>query len=357
MLLSVKFAKGLEENTTGRSSLAGRPRALDLFCGCGGLTRGLRDAGFEVIGAIDNDAYALEAYRANHRNVRVWQSDIRRISVSRLMQELKLKKGQLELLAGCPPCQGFSTIRTMNGGRRIADVRNDLLFEYLRFVRVLRPRTLMLENVPGLAADRRFARFISELKSFDYNVEFKVVDAANYGVPQRRRRLIMLAAQRGGKITFPDACPVRMTVRDAIGKLPRPGRSGDPLHDFPERRSEKVLKLIAKIPKDGGSRSELPAAMRLACHESFSGFSDVYGRMAWDDVAPTITSGCHNPSKGRFLHPTRNRAVTLREAALLQGFPKDYKFPKEVKKERVALMIGNALPPPLISAHAKVLKG
>lgn len=273
------------------------------------------------------------------------------------MLDLKLKKGQLELLAGCPPCQGFSTIRTMNGAWRVADARNDLLFEYLRFVRVMRPRALMLENVPGLAADRRFRRFISKLKSFDYNVAFKIVDAANFGVPQRRRRLIMLAAQPGGKITFPDVCPTRISVRDAIGNLPSPGRSGDPLHDFPEKRSEKVLKMIARIPKDGGSRSQLPEEMRLPCHKSFSGFSDVYGRMAWDDVAPTITSGCHNPSKGRFLHPTRNRAVTLREAALLQGFPKNYKFPKEVKKERVALMIGNALPPPLISAHARGLKG
>jgi DNA (cytosine-5)-methyltransferase 1 len=143
-----------------------------------------------------------------------------------------------------------------------------------------------------------------------------------------------------------------VTVRDAIGDLPLAGKSGDPLHDAPEKRSEKVARLIALVPKDGGSRSDLPKRLRLKCHQRFDGFYDVYGRMAWNDVAPTITSGCHNPSKGRFLHPTRNRAITLREAALLQGFPVDYKFPAEIKKERVSLMIGNALPPPLIAAHA-----
>lgn len=335
--------------------MAARPKALDLFCGCGGLTQGLRDAGYRVIGAIDNDAYALEAYRANHPRVKVFQSDIRRISAGQLMKDLGLRKGQLALLAGCPPCQGFSTMRTLNGAKRVSDKRNDLLFEFLRFTRVLRPRSLMLENVPGLAKDSRFRRFVARLEALNYNVEFKIVNASEHGVPQRRRRLIMLARAQGQTIAFPEAVTITRTVRDAIGNLPTPGRTGDPLHDLPEHRSEKVRRLIAKIPRNGGSRSGLPAGMRLSCHKRVDGFYDVYGRMAWDDVAPTITSGCHNPSKGRFLHPTRNRAITLREAALLQGFPPGYKFPKELKKERVALMIGNALPPPLISAHAKYL--
>lgn len=330
--------------------------AIDLFCGCGGLTQGLRDAGFKVLGAVDNDEYALEAYRTNHRQVRIWSRDIRRVSATQVRRDLKLRTGQLALLAGCPPCQGFSTVRTLNGSRKVEDERNDLLFDFMRFVRVLRPRAVMLENVPGLAGDPRFERFLSKLRALEYRVEYRIVNAANYGVPQRRKRLILLARAAQGDVEFPAAKSGIVSVREAIGDLPEAGGSGDPLHDAPERRSEKVSKLIALVPKDGGSRSDLPARLRLTCHRKLEGFYDVYGRMAWNDVAPTITSGCHNPSKGRFLHPVRNRAITLREAAILQGFPVSYKFPADIKKERVSLMIGNALPPPLIKAHASLVR-
>lgn len=333
-----------------------KPSAIDLFCGCGGLTQGLRDAGFEVLGAVDNDGYALEAYCANHKGVRVWSADIRHISAAQMRRDLGLRKGRLALLAGCPPCQGFSTVRTLNGSRKIEDDRNDLLFEFLRFVRVFRPRAVMLENVVGLASDPSFEHFILTLRSLKYRVEYRIVNAANHGVPQRRKRLILLARARNGAVEFPSAKAKVITVRQAIGDLASVGNSGDPLHDVPEKRSEKVSKLIALVPKDGGSRSDLPRRLRLKCHKKLEGFHDVYGRMAWDEVAPTITSGCHNPSKGRFLHPTRNRAITLREAALLQGFPAKYRFPIEIKKERVSLMIGNALPPPLIAAHASLLR-
>jgi len=330
--------------------------AIDLFCGCGGLTQGLRNAGFRVLGAVDNDGYALEAYRANHRGVRVWRSDIRRISAARMRRNLKLRKGELALLAGCPPCQGFSTVRTLNGSRRVEDDRNDLLFDFLRFVRAFRPRAVMLENVPGLADDPRFERFVSKLGALSYCVEHRIVNAADHDVPQRRKRLILVAYARSGAVEFPTAKAEVMTVRRAIGDLPPAGSSGDPLHDTPEKRSKKVSKLIALVPKDGGSRCDLPASLRLKCHQKLDGFYDIYGRMAWDDVAPTITSGCHNPSKGRFLHPVHNRAITLREAAVLQGFPVNYKFPAEIKKERISLMIGNALPPPLIAAHASLVR-
>lgn len=330
--------------------------AIDLFCGCGGLTQGLRDAGFRVLGAVDNDSYALEAYRANHGGVRLWLSDIRRISAVEMRRDLKLRKGQLALLAGCPPCQGFSTVRTLNGSRRVEDERNDLLFDFLRFVRALRPRAVMLENVPGLADNQRFERFVSKLRSMKYRVEYRVVNAADHGVPQRRKRLILLAHARNGDVEFPAPKAELVTVRQAIGGLPSAGKSGDLLHDAPEKRSEKVSKLIALVPKDGGSRSDLPARLRLKCHKKIDGFNDIYGRMAWNGVAPTITSGCHNPSKGRFLHPNHNRAITLREAAILQGFHINYKFPAEIKKEKISLMIGNALPPPLIAAHATIVR-
>jgi DNA (cytosine-5)-methyltransferase 1 len=148
----------------------------------------------------------------------------------------------------------------------------------------------------------------------------------------------------------------KRSVRDAIGHLPRPGSSGDPLHDVSEKRSEKVKRLIASIPKNGGSRRDLGRKRQLRCHTDCDGFNDVYGRMAWDEVAPTITGGCVNPSKGRFLHPTQNRSITLREAALLQGFPADYYFSLERGKFAAAQMIGNAFPPPFVRPHAIIIR-
>jgi DNA (cytosine-5)-methyltransferase 1 len=155
------------------------------------------------------------------------------------------------------------------------------------------------------------------------------------------------------RIPFGSPAKSRKTVRDTIARLPLAGSSGDKLHDITERRSARIKALIKKIPKDGGGRTDLPYKYQLDCHKRCNGFKDIYGRMAWDAVSPTITSGCFNPSKGRFLHPEEDRAITLREAALLQGFPHRYKFPITTNKSAVALMIGNALPPELIRRHAK----
>lgn len=145
-------------------------------------------------------------------------------------------------------------------------------------------------------------------------------------------------------------------MRHAIETLPPPGQTGDPLHDLEENRKRSVVDLIARIPKDGGSRAQLEAKWHLACHREFDGFSDVYGRMAWDKVAPTITSGCVNPSKGRFLHPRQNRCITLREAALLQAFPPRYKVSLEHGKFEAARLIGNALPPEFVRRHATLVR-
>ena len=332
-----------------------RLTAVDLFCGCGGLTHGLKRAGFRVLAAVDNDPRAVETYAANHPEVLLLDADIQQLTVARFKRNVGLLKGELDLLAGCPPCQGFSTLRTLNGAVGVEDQRNDLLLEFQRFVEGLRPKAVMLENVPGLARDRRFRDLCQRLENLGYHGEHTILDAADYGVPQRRRRLIYLAGL-GGPIPFARPSSTRKTVRDTIGCLPRPGRSGDPVHDIPERRSEKVLRLIRRIRKDGGSRSDLPENEQLECHRKCSGFHDVYGRMAWDDVAPTITSGCFNPSKGRFLHPNQNRAITMREAALLQGFPRHYRFPTVQSKSAIALMIGNALPPPFVAAHARRIR-
>ena len=261
----------------------------------------------------------------------------------------------MDLLAGCPPCQGFSTLRTLNGSVRIEDPRNDLLLEFQRFVEVLRPRAVMMENVPGVADDERFSCFSKKLDRLGYVGEHRILDAADYGVPQRRRRLIYLAGY-GIAIPFASKAPKLMTVKDVLRDLSKAGESGDRLHDMPERRSSKVMRIIRCIPKDGGSRTDLPEELQLECHRRCNGFRDVYGRMAWNNVAPTITSGCSNPSKGRFLHPEDHRAITMREAALLQGFPGKYKFAPEICKEDLAAMIGNALPPSFIAAHSRSIR-
>ena len=340
---------------SGEVAADNQPTAIDLFSGCGGLTLGLKQGGFKVVGAVDIDPLSVETYKANHKDVTVWTADIRDLEPSEVQSTLKLEPGDLDLLAGCPPCQGFSTIRTLNGSLNVDDPRNDLLLEVLRFVDALRPKAVMIENVPGLADDEGFQVFCSRMEDAGYCGDQDVLNAAEYGVPQRRKRLIYVA---GLRIEIPFAEPVegKLTVKDAIGDLPKSGDSGDPIHDLQERRTPRVMQLIQRIPQDGGSRKDLPAEDQLDCHKRCDGFKDVYGRMAWDEVSPTITSGCFNPSKGRFLHPEEHRAITMREAALLQGFPDGYKFPKATSKSSLAMMIGNALPPPFIAAHAKVIR-
>lgn len=321
--------------------------AIDLFSGCGGLTQGLKMAGFQVLGAVDVDPLSVETYKANHKEVIVWENDIHRISAGEMKKKIGLHKGELDLLAGCPPCQGFSSIRTLNGARRIDDPRNELIFDFLRFVKELRPKAIMFENVPGLAIDERMNFFRDRLKELGYRGDSGVLDAADYGVPQRRRRMIILGG-RFEYIKFPLASSSHKTVRDAIASLPPPGKSGDPLHDLAEKRSSRIIDLIKRIPQNGGSRTDLNHEDQLPCHKRCNGFKDVYGRMGWDDVAPTITGGCVNPSKGRFLHPEQDRAITLREAALLQSFPPDYSFSLRRGKFPAAALIGNALPPEFI---------
>jgi DNA (cytosine-5)-methyltransferase 1 len=330
-------------------------KAIDLFCGAGGLTVGLEQAGFNVVGAVEIDRLGCDTYADNHPDVKLWRGDIRVIAGNDILDDLGLRIGELDLLAGCPPCQGFSTVRTLNGRRDVIEPRNDLIREYGRLVVELQPRAVLMENVPGLAQDQRMTDLVELLEDLGYCARdgYRVLNAADFGVPQSRRRLVLVAV-RGHSLA--PAAPLpgpRRTVRQAIADLPRPGTSGDPLHDLPETRSERVKALIRQVPKDGGSRRDL--AVQLDCHVDFDGFKDVYGRMRWDKPAPTITGGCHNPSKGRFLHPEHDRAITLREAALLQGFSPGYTFRLDRGKLAAALMIGNALPPGFVAAHAAPL--
>lgn len=329
--------------------------AIDLFSGCGGLTQGLKDAGFTVGVAVEIDALAAETYAANHPDVNLFNADIRDISSSEIMEVCGVARGELDLLASCPPCQGFSRIRLNNKKERMDDPRNRLIDDVLRLISELQPKTVMMENVPNLARYTRYLNFKRELRKLGYNVVDKVLDVADFGVPQRRKRLVVLAS-RLGQISHPTPVDKRRTVRDAIATLPADIVDSDPLHNLGEQRSERIRRLIRAIPKDGGSRTALSPDLTLKCHEKQNGFYDVYGRMKWDDVSPTITGGCINPSKGRFLHPTEDRAITLREAALLQSFPPRYMFSLRRGKYAAAEMIGNALPPVFSRMQAEVIR-
>lgn len=332
-----------------------KPTAIDLFSGCGGLTAGLKGAGYQVVAAVEIDKRARETYTLNHPEVPLIGEDIRQTYPIRVMRDMGLKKGELDLLAGCPPCQGFSRLRKRNRIRAARDNRNALIDDFARYVRVFKPKLVMMENVPGLEDHYRFNELVIQLQILKYHVHYEVLDVADYGVPQRRKRLILVAAlKKPPTLAKPDL--KRVTVRKVIGRLAEPGHSRDPIHNISAKHTAHVQSIIQAIPANGGSRSQLPVNLRLKCHEATNGFKDVYGRMVWNDVSPTITSGCTNPSKGRFLHPEQNRAITLREAAMLQGFPKNYKFNISHGKTAIALMIGNALPPPFIEAHARALR-
>jgi len=326
--------------------------AVDLFSGCGGLSLGLRRAGFTITAAVEINPLAAQTYRSNHRGTVLIQSDIRKITGRKMWQATGLAVGKLDLLAGCPPCQGFSRIRRHGE----LDPRNDLLFEFLRITRALRPKVVLLENVPGLIRDKRFFLFIERLESYGYCCKWGVLDAADFGVPQRRKRLIAIGS-RVGPIDIPRQKTIhpKQTIKDYIGALKAPVESKDPLHRMHLNCTPRIRKLIAKIPVDGGSRISLGKKNQLNCHKKTDGFRDVYGRMKWDDVSPTLTGGCFNPSKGRFLHPAQNRPITMREAAILQTFPKSYHFPPELGLINIARLIGDALPPVFARRQAEHL--
>lgn len=317
--------------------------AIDLFSGCGGQTEGLHQAGFDTKVAIEIVDDAVLAFKMNHKKTEVIKRDIRLISADEIRE--KLKGEPLHLLAGCPPCQGFSSIRRLNRKESIGDDRNSLVLEYLRLVEELQPLTIMMENVPGLIDYDLFKQVLARLKELGYNPKVEVVNVKDYGVPQKRRRMIMVGSLLGN-INVAKPTGQKVTVKDVIGSLKSVQETNDPVHQIVASHTPKVMERIILTPKDGGSWKDLPKQYQLKCHTGKNvGFNDVYGRLRWNDYSTTITGGCLNPSKGRFLHPEEDRCITAREAALLQSFPKDYKFPTNISKTALALLIGNALPP------------
>lgn len=316
---------------------------IDLFSGCGGLTEGMHQAGFQTKVAVEIVDAAVLAFKLNHKKTKVIQKDIRLIDSSEIIKSLR---GQpLHLLAGCPPCQGFSSMRRLNKKQSVRDDRNALVMEYLRLVKELKPLTIMMENVPGLKEYYLFKEVVRGLHELGYNPKVEIVNVRDYGVPQNRKRLVMVGSLLGD-VSVAKATNKKVTVKDAIGKLPLPKNSIDPLHKIFPKHSQRVQDRINITPKDGGSRKDLPEEYTLKCHKGENvGFADIYGRLRWDDYSTTITGGCLNPSKGRFLHPQQNRCISAREAALLQSFPAKYKFPSDISITALALLIGNALPP------------
>lgn len=317
--------------------------AIDLFSGCGGLSEGMHQAGFNTRVAVELVPVAVRAYQMNHPETKVIDKDIRKIEATDILVELNGEP--IHLLAGCPPCQGFSSIRRLNRAESVDDDRNNLVLEFLRMVKDLKPLTIMMENVPGLKDYTVFQEVVKELRILGYNPKVHIVNVKDYGVPQNRKRIIMVGSILG-EIDIAPPLNEKVTVRSTIGELERPEESGDALHRIVGNHTQKILEQIKLTPHNGGSRKDLPQKFTLKCHQKKNiGFNDVYGRLKWDDYSTTITGGCLNPSKGRFLHPEQDRVITPREAAMLQSFPPDYKLPTDIAKSELALLIGNALPP------------
>jgi DNA (cytosine-5)-methyltransferase 1 len=333
--------------------------SFDLFSGAGGLTEGLREAGFDTKFAFEINEMAAKAYSMNHESTVVITKDIRDVNGVD-MDEIKNKLNGLDLhlLAGCPPCQGFSSVRRLNKLKPVADPRNDLINEYVRFVEYFKPYTIMLENVPWLGQDDLFAGVKKKLEEIEYNIDVSIVNVKDYGVPQKRKRLVLIGSRLGPiSIAKPNKENKKITVHDCIGALPKSEESDDKLHKIFPHHTPKIQELIKDIPHDGGSRRDLGEDRQLKCHMKKNvGFYDIYGRLRWDDYSSTITGGCLNPSKGRFLHPEQDRCISAREAALLQSFPPNYKFPTDVPISSIALMIGNALPPKFAYYQAKNIR-
>jgi len=326
--------------------------AVDLFCGAGGLTHGLMRARIDVRAGIDIDTNAEHAYTTNNGGARFLRWDVAEsepASISRLF-----RRGRIRLLAGCAPCQPFSKLT--NGAARHGSW--GLLDHFGRLVDAVKPELVTMENVPELERRGRavFDRFRRTLKRHGYFVDWAVINCRDFGAPQSRKRLVLLAS-RLGQITIPK--PTRphpeqwTTVRDAIAVLPRVEAGGcdpdDVLHVASLLSPLNMTRLRA-TPSDGGTKESWPAKLALECHRDVRGarYYSIYGRMWWDKPAPTMTTLCNGIGNGRFGHPTQDRAITLREAALLQTFPRDYEFwPKddELKAKAVARLIGNAVPP------------
>lgn len=340
--------------------------AIESFCGAGGTALGLREAGFDIKLAFDNDPMPVETYRYNlGSHCRVM--DAGRVKGEDLLSLAGLKRGQLDLFSGGPPCQGFSKQR--RGAAFLQDPRNRLVLDFARLVSEIHPRAFLFENV-AIFGQKRGLPLIEEIGDMlaDYSITCLQVCGSDFGLAQTRGRFLMIGI-RGDQA---DATPVLdtsdkvVTVRDVIGDLPPPP---DDCSEHPRFYNHQKCRITAlneerfsHVPQGGGWQ-DIPWDLRLPCHQvadvRSGGWSDVYGRLSWDGRCPTITVGFDSFTRGRYGHPEQHRAITPREAARLQGFPDDFRFLGN--RTHVRTQVGNAVPPPLAKAAglaiARILTG
>ncbi len=319
---------------------------VDLFCGAGGLTHGLIMEGIRVVAGIDVDEACRHPFEANNAACFI-NEDVGRLGPKRL-NEL-FGDAEIRVLAGCAPCQPFSTYSQRYDV--IGSPRWGLLYQFGRLIKATRPELVTMENVPSVARHAVFDDFVETLQKLGYRVYQGVVDCSLYGLPQHRRRMVLLASLLG---PIELAAPTHgrpTTVRSAIGKLPPIAQGGthpkDPLHAA-SKLSDLNLKRI-RVSRPGGTWRDWPKHLVADCHRRETGhtYPGVYGRMVWDEPAPTLTTQYYGFGNGRFGHPEQDRAISLREGAILQGFPKSYSFLPQgapVHFKALGRMIGNAVP-------------
>ena len=335
---------------------------IDLFCGIGGLSYGLKCQGIKILAGFDLDYTCQYAYETNTGG-KFYYRDVKTISGDEINKLYSQKKNVIKVLAGCAPCQPFSSYAFKNKNKD--KDKYNLLYEFGRLVKEVHPDIVTMENVPAIASFKLksvLADFVEVLQNEGYNVKYKVVYCPDYGIPQTRKRLVLLASRLGHIDLMPPTHTKDnyVTVQDAIGDLP-PLETGqgcptDALHRCRALSSLNLQRL--KSTPYGGSWKDWPADLMLECHKKESGksFGSVYGRMVWETPAPTMTTLCTGIGNGRFGHPIQDRAISAREAALFQTFPITYKFfpnEHEVSLTKASRYIGNAVPPRLGEIIAK----
>ncbi|MEN6522346.1 MAG: DNA cytosine methyltransferase [Anaerolineaceae bacterium] len=322
---------------------------IDLFCGIGGLTKGLNDAGLTVVAGFDNDKTCKYAY--THNNAAEFHlADIRGVKENEIRD--LYSKNAIKILVGCAPCQPFSQLRSKLGKANLLDEKYNLLNEFGRIIELVRPDIISMENVPQLRKSNVYSSFISLITELGYSYDAKVINCAEYGISQGRRRFVLVGSLLGDIHLIPPTHLERPAcVRDFIENLP-PIKAGevdenDRLHHASSLSDINVKRIQASKP--GGTWEDWPTELRCECHRKKSGrtYTSVYGRMSWGLIGPTITTQFYSYGTGRFGHPEQDRALSLREGALLQTFPPDYNFldpsvPFSFKD--VARHIGNAVP-------------
>jgi len=343
---------------------------IDLFCGIGGLTHGFVKEKFKVDAGIDFDETCKYAFEENN-SAKFYHEDITNLSGESLLK--KYSKNKRKILVGCAPCQPFS-IYNQKGGKnakdssKLKDEKWKLLYSFANLIDEVEPEIISMENVPLLLTFDKgevFKDFVNRLKEKNYFVTYHIVNAQDYGIPQRRKRLILFGSKHGEVELIKKTIKKNyfVTVKDAIGHLP-PVQDGVPHPEDSIHVARKLTSLNKKriqASKQGGTWQDWDESLWLDCHKKESGknFKSVYGRMKWNDVAPTMTTYCIGLSNGRFGHPEQDRAITLREASLIQSFPENYKFKdpeKEVSNNTIARQIGNAVPVELGVVVARSIK-